>query len=516
MGLCTYFINGNCRFGSKCVNDHIDLKTLLKNEADAVINGKQWLLSCFGPFKESVVVPNFIPDQSFEEVRIAFMENSKNGNVQNYVNNLMTEYNDALRKINEIRTPSSDTLQLIASIYNTSNSNEQKVTKPAQSQAPNPFQSSNMFGGATTQPQTMPSSSIFGASATQSNPFQQATPQQPSNSMFGSSTTSNPQPSAFSFNQATVQDQQKSSMFGQSVFASAQNQSAGSAFSSNQSNIFAQQASAFAMPSAQTGTSVFGSSAVQQPPQSVFGSTAIQQPTQSVFAATNLQQGTQSVFEGNTNVQQPAQSIFGAATPMQPAALSVFESTPIQQGTQSVFGASAVPQTTQNIFGGSTITPQQPTPSVFGAATQQPVQNVFGGSIIQNQQVPNVFGGTPSLQPSQNVFSTVQNPQNVFGGFNQNQVQSQTFSQAPSVFGSTQQPQQQSDSMSSNIFNTQAPQTGQSFAGNPFQQNVTFNDDHFYSKDEDLSPDSIQAFQAESFIPGRIPIMPPSKTLAYC
>lgn len=37
MNLCSYFLNGNCRFGSKCVNDHIDVKTLIKNESEAVI-----------------------------------------------------------------------------------------------------------------------------------------------------------------------------------------------------------------------------------------------------------------------------------------------------------------------------------------------------------------------------------------------------------------------------------------------------------------------------------------------
>ncbi|XP_070501378.1 uncharacterized protein [Chironomus tepperi] len=534
MGLCTYFINGNCRFGSKCVNDHIDLKTLLKNEAEAVINGKQWLLSCFGPFKESVVVPNFIPDQSFEEIRIAFMENSKNGTVQNYVNNLMTEYNNALRKMTELKTPSSDTLQLIASIYNTSNSSDQKTSNtPAQSSAPNPFQSSNLFGG-NTQQQAMPSSSIFGTSSTQNNPFQQVPSQQPTSSIFATATTNNPQTSAFSFASAS-QEQPKPSVFGQSsVFGSTQNQNPGSVFSNNQSNIFGQQASTFAMPAAQSGTSAFGSTAVQQPTQSVFGSSAIQQPTQSIFGATNAQQPTQSVFGGTAAIQQPAQSVFG--------------STPAQQGIQSVFGAPAAPQPVQNIFGGTT-TLQQPAPTqnifataatnpqnvfataaanpqnVFGGSNPlQPASTAFGGTTTLQQPATNAFAGATTMQqPAQNVFAAATtNPQNAFGGFSQNQGQNQPFGQPQqtSVFGTTQQPQQpqqQSESMGGNIFSIQAPQTGQTsqaFGGNPFQQNVTFNDDHFYSKHEDLSPEQIQAFQADAFIPGKIPIMPPSRILA--
>lgn len=467
-------------------------RTLLKNEAEAVINGKQWLLSCFGPFKESVVVPNFIPDQSFEEIRIAFMENSKNGNIQSYLNNLMTEYNNALRKMNELKQPSSDTLQLIASIYNTSNTSDQKPN-PAQTQAPNPFQSSNIFGGSTQQQQTMPSSSIFGASTTQNNPFQQANTQNPTNSIFGSSTANNPvQSSAFSFNQAS-QDQQKPSIFQSSVFGSTQTQtSGGSVFSSAQTNIFTQQ----------------GSSVVQPPTQSVFGSAPAQQ---SIFGSTSaplsVPQNTQSVF-GALTASQPSQNVFGSTVAQQS-----------QQPAQSVFGSNIAPQPVQNIFGGSTVQ-SQAVPNVFGGstATQPASQNVFAAQPIQ-QPAQNVFGGSAALP--QNLFAAqaVQQPaQNVFGGFTQNQAQSQTFGQPSSVFGSTPQSQPQSDSMSGNIFNVPAPQPGQTsqiFSGNPFQQNVTFNDEHFYSKDEDLSPEFVQAFQADSFVPGKIPIMPPSKSLAY-
>lgn len=54
-------------------------RTLLKGEIGNAVTGKQWMLSCFGPFKGSVVIPNFIPDRSFEEVRMSFLEAKKTG-----------------------------------------------------------------------------------------------------------------------------------------------------------------------------------------------------------------------------------------------------------------------------------------------------------------------------------------------------------------------------------------------------------------------------------------------------
>jgi hypothetical protein len=226
------------------------------------------------------------------------------------------------------------------------------------------------------------------------------------------------------------------------------------------------------MPATQTGSSIFGSSTAPQPSQNIFGGTTI------------TQQSVPNAFSGPTAQQQPVSNVFGGNTAIQPA------------------------QPAANVFGGSTAQ-QQPVSNVFGGSTaqQQPVSNVFGGSTAQQPPVSNVFGGNTAIQP-------VQPAQNVFGAFNQNQGQNQALTQPSSVFGSSQQ----SESMGGNIFNTQPvpqPQTTQTFGGNPFQQNVTFNDDHFYSREEDLTPEQIQAFQAEAFIPGKIPLLPPTKSLAY-
>lgn len=50
----------------------------------SVEHSKQWLLSCYGPFKEKQVFPGF-EDYSFEEIRFGFYEAVKNGTLEQYV-----------------------------------------------------------------------------------------------------------------------------------------------------------------------------------------------------------------------------------------------------------------------------------------------------------------------------------------------------------------------------------------------------------------------------------------------
>lgn len=47
-------------------------------------HSKQWLLSCYGPFKEKPVFPGFL-DYAFEEIRFGFYDAIKNGTVEQYV-----------------------------------------------------------------------------------------------------------------------------------------------------------------------------------------------------------------------------------------------------------------------------------------------------------------------------------------------------------------------------------------------------------------------------------------------
>lgn len=66
---------------------NVDVETLIKaviNDMTAFEHSKQWLLSCYGPFKEKPVFPGF-EDYSFEEIRLGFYEAIKNGNIEQYV-----------------------------------------------------------------------------------------------------------------------------------------------------------------------------------------------------------------------------------------------------------------------------------------------------------------------------------------------------------------------------------------------------------------------------------------------
>lgn len=66
---------------------NVDTDTLIKsviNDMAAVERGGQWLLSCYGPFKEKPIFPGF-DDYCFEEIRSYFYEAIKNGTVEQYV-----------------------------------------------------------------------------------------------------------------------------------------------------------------------------------------------------------------------------------------------------------------------------------------------------------------------------------------------------------------------------------------------------------------------------------------------
>lgn len=66
---------------------NVDVDTLIKsvvNDMFAVENSGQWLLSCYGPFKEKSIFPGF-EDYSFEEIRFGFYDALKNGTIEQYV-----------------------------------------------------------------------------------------------------------------------------------------------------------------------------------------------------------------------------------------------------------------------------------------------------------------------------------------------------------------------------------------------------------------------------------------------
>lgn len=357
------------------------------------------------------------------------MEAAKNGTIPQHVSELISQYNDSMNKLNQIKMASPDTLQLVANIYNESvqeqkkpgsvgspSSNVFSLSNAAATAQQNPFQLGNVFGG--TQQAPMNAGSIFGGSSVTSNPFQSSA----QNSIFGGpKEQAAPPSSAFSFSLGQQAPQQ-------SVFGSVQQQPAQS--------------------------SIFGSS---QPIQ--------QQPASSIFGAQNVF-GSNSIFAASppqpqlqTQQSQPGSSIFGqsifsqAAVPTQP----IFGSPPQQQQQQLSQQSSVFAQPSGNIFGSYQAQPDPPAKNMFVQSQAMPSQNVF--TMQQTASAP--------VAPTGSIFQIQQptaNPQQTFGG---------------------------------NPFQTQPPQI----------------DDRFYSKPEDLTPDEIAAFEADTFIIGKIPVKPPPKYL---
>lgn len=399
-----------------------NFRALLKSEVEAAINGKQWLLSCFGPFKESAVLPNFIPDRSFEEVRMGYLEAAKTtGGTQQHVNELINQYNDAMTKLSQLKMATPDTINLIANIYN--QSVQQDQSKPAAAASTNVFSLSN---ASNNQPQH------------QQNPFQMggvfgATQQQQSTAMnagsiFGGTTNSNP-----------FQSPPQNSIFGAPMEPAP---SAASSFT-------------FSLGQQATQQSIFGSAPQPAPQSSIFGSS---QPVQ----------------------QAPGASIFGAQSNNFG---SMFATSPTQQQPQPLSFASTNPAPS-GIFGAA-----QQAPQSFAAPTGNVFNQFQPQAIPQPANTGNIFA-QPSAVPTQNPFG----------------IQTSAAAQQPPLppTGSIFQIQQQNPN----------PNPPQSFGGNPFQtQQPPVIDESVYSRPEDLTPDELQAFQADMFQLGSIPLRPPPKQL---
>lgn len=50
-------------------NFFLSQRLTLKTDAEGALKGNQWPLSSYGPFRDKPCIPNFIEDQSFEEIR---------------------------------------------------------------------------------------------------------------------------------------------------------------------------------------------------------------------------------------------------------------------------------------------------------------------------------------------------------------------------------------------------------------------------------------------------------------
>ncbi|XP_053661784.1 uncharacterized protein LOC128710945 [Anopheles marshallii] len=361
MVLCTYFLNNNCRFGSRCNNEHIDIGSIVKNEADVTLKGNQWPLSCFGPFKERNCIPNFIEDQSFEEIRMMYLEAKMQNNIPAHQMQLAQMINDAKTKMQCLTAMNREVLNTLVEIYN----QQESSAKPSNTTS-NPFASIGSVGSNAT------ASSIFGG-GNNSNAF---------GSGFGAGATG-------------VSSSTTGSIFGGGSISGQTAQPV--------SNIFGTATS--------TTNSIFAKPAQQVSTGNIFG---MSQPSNNVFGAPATLGG--GLFG---SVQQPSQSaapMFGGATTApNPGAGNMFTNSmnirpcvaqPVAGG--SVFGGG-------NMFGNSSAS-VAPAAGGFGTIATQPQQNTglfnsvsFGSSAPTGASFGS-FGSPMQAVPAVNASSS----QNLF------------------------------------------------------------------------------------------------------
>ncbi|TDG44775.1 hypothetical protein AWZ03_008831 [Drosophila navojoa] len=240
MGVCRFFQQGSCRFGAKCHNEHFDFKQYLKTDIEASINGKMWPLSVYGPFKDKPNIPNFIEDQSFEEVRFQAYESQRQNCFDQFHQQFTKEVHDATMKMKLMLQFPPQVIDVMIKLYETP-----EGVQPATNNN-NPFaaQSSSIFSKPAL---SSASSNIFGGGSTVTTSFGSA-----GNSIFGGSSNA-----------------------GNNIFASAQNtniftqQSQTQTFAGQQQqqpSLFGQQ-----QPLGQAQASIFGQPQQQQPQPNPFG-----------------------------------------------------------------------------------------------------------------------------------------------------------------------------------------------------------------------------------------------------
>ncbi|KAG4066761.1 hypothetical protein HA402_012828 [Bradysia odoriphaga] len=502
MVICKYFLKNSCSFGTQCKNEHINVATVVKTDAEAAIKGKQWMLSSYGPFKDKASLPNF-EDQSFEEIRSLCYEAKNNGNLQALLPQLSQQAADASYKISMLCDQNHVNNNLLNMLVNLYNAGESTGNTQSSLGTGNPFAVSSAVGGGQTP-------SLFGTNTTQQqNPFGGSlfgNNKAPSNGIFGSGNTSSATTGNF-FGQQNGSGGQ-STFGGQTAFGG-QGAFGGTTTAAN--NTFG--TSSFG----QTAASPFSLSQIGQPAEA-------SKPASSIFGASAFQQTQNSVFGAAPAFSNPIQptkpsglfgtgSMFGqAATPSglfgqsnQPA------NQPVNSGNLfSSFGASAQPQAqSQGLFGTTT----NENKSIFGQSTNSN-QSVFGANQQQANQNTNSNQSPFGANQSSNIFAQQQGTtQNVFGVPQEQQpsIFGQTNTAAPNIF------QNQSNAAAgSNIFQNQSnvPAVGSVFGGSVFGQQAAEQVNHSaYSKMEDLKPEDLQWFNAPNFVLGAIPTVPPPKEL---
>ncbi|XP_017115956.1 ras-interacting protein RIP3 [Drosophila elegans] len=226
MVVCRFFQQGACRYGTKCHNEHFDVKQCLKTDMEASLHG-MWPFSAYGPFKDKANFPNFIEDQSFEEVRFLCYEAKRQNNFEQFQQQFNREVLEATNKMKTMLQCSPQILDMMIKIHETP---EGGSVTAAPQQPNNPFAAAapaanasasifgkpalsagNLFGNATSQAQN--TNSIFGGTMANANP---------GNSIFGGGAAAAGATSVFGQPQQQQQQPAAQAFQGGNIFAQAQ------------------------------------------------------------------------------------------------------------------------------------------------------------------------------------------------------------------------------------------------------------------------------------------------------
>ncbi|KAF7277834.1 hypothetical protein GWI33_009092 [Rhynchophorus ferrugineus] len=342
MVVCKYFLQGTCKFGNTCYNEHqtpsnntnfsstsilrqtsfgnpaqparppnsVDVNTLIKSvvtDMTLAEKGGQWLFSSYAPFKEKPAFPGF-DDTSSEEIRLSYYEAQKSGNLAQYTQQLQDLLQGVILKVRALQNPSQEVINILLSIYNS----------PASS-------TSGTFGTSATIP-TQNTGNIFQTQQASTNIFGGGSPQ------------SLTQPNIFS-----------------NVANNTVNQAQG--------NIFANQGSPNIFATNQQPTNVFG------------GGTAATQSSQNIFPVGNTMTSPFNTVKTNQNIfaSQPQQNIFSNQNQVSPTLpQNIFAQsapTPIDFGSKS------------NVFANS------PNAQPTSIGVQSNPSSIFGGQHKVNQSI---------------------------------------------------------------------------------------------------------------------------------
>ncbi|XP_072751534.1 uncharacterized protein [Anoplolepis gracilipes] len=450
MVICKYYRQGNCHYGQYCRFEHInnfgntktehnedDIAVTVAKEVLLAERGGQWLLSCFGPFRDRPIIPG-MDDLSPEEVRCEIYEAQKNGMVEQAKLHFQQLCQDMKAKREALKNPTRETIAMLKKILGSS--------QKAPHLSLNSASTNNVFGNKTFGVQNNPfggggftssnnTSSLFGKSNNNSAPmfggsatfgnnlggFGTATS---TNSFFGGTTNTSTSFNSVQNSTSTFGAPQNNSIFGgssQTVFGQSNN-----VFGTTSQLGNASSASLFNNPmTSQANASLFGGATTTT--SNLFGgSSSSGLQANSVFGASTTSSG--SSFNGGIFNQPKTQipafggaPVFGGVTSNyanNSSGNSIF-------GVNQTFGATTATPTS-GIFGGSTVAAT----SAFGVSIATTATPAFGTSVTT----------TPAFDLNQqhgnNTFGTTVSAPNVFGG-TQNTDATMSVSNGSAPFGTS-------------------------------------------------------------------------------